>query len=161
MLLARIAAEHEIRRTLLVYCRGIDRCDAPLVASVYHPDGTDDHGSFVGSGSEFATYATERLRTHALATSHMIGDSIIDFAAASAAGELDTADVETPVTAVHRCRDDQGEYLERFGGRYFDRFERRDGVWKIAHRALTHDWDAKERVVAAFPAGRFRPSPRS
>ena len=49
----------EIRRRLLEYCRGIDRCDAALVASVYHPDGTDDHGSFVGLGTDFAVYATD------------------------------------------------------------------------------------------------------
>lgn len=154
---ARFIAERQIRRVLLEYCRGIDRCDAELVASVYHPDGTDDHGSFVGLGREFATYAIERLRTHAVATAHVIGDSIIDFVDTL---EVPTALVETTVMAWHRCRDGDGEYLERFGGRYFDRFEHRDGNWKIAHRGLTHDWDVKERIVPAFPPGRFTPSPR-
>jgi ketosteroid isomerase-like protein len=149
-----VVAEREIRRRLLDYCRGIDRCDADLVASVYHPDATDDHGGFSGSGIDFARYATEKLREHAEATMHVIGDSLIDFTSDT------TADVETPVLAWHRCRDDDGPYLERFGGRYFDTFERRDGAWKITHRLVTHDWDAKERVTPAFPPARFTPSPR-
>ncbi len=146
----------EIRRRLLEYCRGIDRCDAALVASVYHPDGTDDHGSFVGLGSDFAVYATDALRRHALATSHVIGDSLY------AVVDETTVDVETQVMAVHRCADGEGgEYLERFGGRYFDRFVQRDGAWKIADRKLTWDWDTREPVQRAFPPGRFTPSPRA
>jgi SnoaL-like domain len=153
--LDRLVAESAIRRVLLDYCRGIDRCDATLVASVYHVDGTDDHGSFVGLGSDFAAYVTARLREHAIATSHVIGSPMIDFR------DEATAEVETQVQAWHRCRDDDGEYLESFGGRYFDRFEHRDGAWRIAHRSLTHDWDAVERIVRAFPPDRFAASPRS
>ena len=121
---------------------------------MYHPDGTDDHGAFCGSGAEFARHVTDRLRARADATMHVVGDSIIDFTGA------DTAEVETPVLAWHRCRDGEGGYLERFGGRYFDTFERRTGEWRIRHRRLTWDWDAKERIEPAFPAGRFEPSPR-
>jgi hypothetical protein len=152
--IAVVAAERAIRRRLLDYCRGIDRCDADLVASVYHPDGTDDHGAFHGLGRDFAVYATERLRRHAEATMHVVGDSLFDFRNAA------LAEVETPVLAWHRCRDADGSYLERFGGRYFDTFECRDGEWRIAHRLLTRDWDAVERITPAFPEGRFTPSPR-
>ena len=153
--LEQLLAEREIRRRLLDYCRGIDRCDAALVASVYFDDATDDHGAYQGSGVEFGKYATEKLREHAEATSHFIGDSIYDFE-----GD-DVVLVETPVWAIHRCRDAEGEYLERFGGRYFDRFERRDGEWRIADRLVTHDWDVKEHIDRAFPPGRFTPSPRT
>ncbi len=71
-----------------------------------------------------------------------------------------TADVETPIMALHRCRGDDGEFFERFGGRYFDHFECRDGDWRIAHRKLTQDWDTKELVEPAFVPNRFHPSPR-
>lgn len=152
--MAQLLAEAAIRRRLLEYCRGIDRCDAALVAGVYHADGTDDHGSFQGLGHEFAVYATQSLARHALATTHMIGDSLFDWVDAA------TVQVETSVLAVHRCANDEGEYLERFGGRYFDRFEERDGDWRIAERALTWDWDVREPVTRAFPPERFRPSPR-
>jgi hypothetical protein len=67
----------------------------------------------------------------------------------------DTVLAETPVLAVHRCRDVDGEFLERFGGRYVDRMEHRDGRWAIADRVCIREWDAKERVTPAFPPGRF------
>lgn len=151
-----VAAERAIRRCLVDYCRGIDRCDAELVASVYHPDATDDHGSFVGLGIDFARLATGKLRHYALATTHFIGEPNIDFESAS------VANVETPVVAWHRVADETngGEFLENFCGRYFDRFECRDGDWRIADRRLTHDWDTKVRVENAFPPGTFAPSPR-
>src|SRR5687768_13411129 len=59
--LQRLLDEREIERRLADYCRGVDRGDAELVASVYHPDGTDDHGSFRGLGIDFAAYVTRRL----------------------------------------------------------------------------------------------------
>lgn len=151
---AVLVAERAIRRRLLEYCRGIDRCDADLVAGAYHTDGTDDHGSFQGLGADFAVRAVDTLRAHAVSTMHVVGDSIIEFSDAV------TAEVETPVLAWHRCADDTGDYLERFGGRYFDRFECRAGDWRIAERRLTWDWDARERIDPAFPPDRFTPSPR-
>lgn len=152
---AAAAAERAIRRCLTDYCRGIDRCDADLVASVYHPDATDDHGSFVGTGIDFAQVATAKLRSYARATTHFIGEPIIDFVSTT------IAEVETPVIAWHRVADTEGEFLENFCGRYFDRFECRDGDWRITERRLTHDWDTKVRVVPAFRPGTFSPSPRS
>jgi hypothetical protein len=41
------------------------------------------------------------------------------------------------------------------GGRYVDRFERRQGVWKIAHHVVAYEWDSLEpagaKVIAAVP----------
>jgi SnoaL-like protein len=128
----------------------VDRCDAELVASVYHPDGTDDHGSFKGLGSDFAVYATTRLPARYRATQHTIANTVIDFV------DGDVAHVESHVCARH-LRDDGDDVLamETFFGRYVDRFERRDGTWKIAERLLVHDWDLAEPVTPAFPPGRY------
>ena len=57
----RLMDERDIRRVLLDYCRGIDRCDTALVESVYHEDATDDHGSYLGPGRDFESYAIPRL----------------------------------------------------------------------------------------------------
>ena len=48
-----------------------------------------------------------------------------------------------------------GPLLETFGGRYIDRFERRDGEWKIADRVVVHEWDQVEHIVLAYTPGRF------
>jgi SnoaL-like domain len=147
--LQRLLDERAIRRRLLDYCRGVDRGDAELVASVYHPDATDDHGSFKGLGVDFAEYVVSRLGANYLATMHTIGDSIIEFAGPG------VARVETYVCARQRKEDEQGPVLETFGGRYIDRFECRAGEWKIADRVVVREWDKVERIEPAFPAGRF------
>ena len=147
--LRQLLDERAILRRLTDYCRGVDRCDAALVASVYHPDGTDDHGSFKGLGRDFAEYVTTRLAERYEATMHTIGNPIIDFTGP------DSADVECHVCARQRRAEDGQVVLETFGGRYVDRFERRDGEWRIAHRTVVHEWDKIERVDLAFPPGRF------
>lgn len=147
--LRRLLNERAIERRLVDYCRGVDRGDAHLVASVYHPDGTDDHGSFKGLGVDFARYVTSRLSTRYEATMHTVGNTVIRFAGP------DVAHVESHVCARQRRRDEHGAVLETFGGRYVDRFECREGEWKIAHRTVVHEWDQLERIEPAFPPGRF------
>ena len=147
--LQRLLDERAIHRRLLDYCRGIDRGDAELVASVYHPDATDDHGRFKGLGVEFADYAIDRLSDRYEVTMHSISNTIIDFAGP------DVAYAESHVCARHLRRDEGGPLLETFGGRYVDRFERRDGEWKIADRVVVHEWDQVEHIVLAYTPGRF------
>lgn len=43
-----------IRGVLYDDCRALDRGDAALMKACDHPDGTDDHGCFVGTGRGFA-----------------------------------------------------------------------------------------------------------
>ena len=147
--LLRLLDERAIERRLVDYCRGVDRGDAALVASVYHPDGTDDHGSFEGLGVDFADHVTRRLAERYQATMHSISNVGIVFTGP------DSAHVECHVTARHLGTDDRGPTLMSFGGRYVDRFERRDGEWKIVHRAVVHEWDKVENIEAAYPPGRF------
>jgi hypothetical protein len=147
--LQRLLDEQAIRRLLVDYCRGVDRGDEALVASVYHPDATDDHGRFKGTGFEFAAYAVSRLTERYQGTMHSITNTVIDFAGP------DLAHVESHVCARHWREDDDGSWMETFGGRYVDRFERRDGAWKIADRVVVHEWSTLEPVTAAFPAERF------
>ncbi len=148
-ILDQLKAEREIRRRLLDYCRGVDRCDAELVASTYHPDAVDDHGTFQGSGHDLARFATEAILEHYESTMHTIGDSIIDFA-----DDL-TAYVETYVFADHRRVDDDGETLERFGARYVDRFECRDDAWRIADRVVIVEWTDTAPITPTRGSGRY------
>jgi hypothetical protein len=80
---------------------------------------------------------------------HTIANTAVDFVGP------DAARVETYVYAQHRCRDAEGPFIEYVGGRYIDRFERRDGAWKIADRVCVREWDKRERVTPAFAPGRF------
>ena len=112
-----------IRDCVYRYARGIDRHDPDLVASCYHPDAIDDHGSYVGPGRGLAEDA---IANHAglLRTQHHITNQVVEL-------DGDTAHSETYYFVVHRAKVGTSEF---FSGRYVDRFERRDGEWRIAAR---------------------------
>jgi len=136
--LDRLVSEAAIRDAVLRYCRGVDRADAALTRSAYHPDATDDHGSFKGSAMEFAERVNGSHATRWSSTMHVVANH-------SAVVEGDTADAETYVVAYLRRLD--GRSVDVVGGRYLDRFERRQDQWRIARRVYLWEWS----VVA--PAG--------
>ena len=51
-----------IRDALVRYCRGVDRGDADLICSAYHPDAEDDHGFSRFTGETVGPVLVERLR---------------------------------------------------------------------------------------------------
>ena len=52
----------------------------------------------------------------------------------------DYAEGEIYVLAFHKIRTDTEPMDLLIGGRYFDRYEKRDGVWKYSARAVVADW---------------------
>jgi hypothetical protein len=123
--------------TELVYtlARGLDRCDKALLLSVFHPDATDDHGGFKGTATEFVDWVTGLLPTMER-TQHLIGNVLIEVSGDRAVGEA-------CFVANHDMTDGAGRPVRMIAaGRYLDRFERRDGAWKIAHRHAVYDWNA-------------------
>ncbi|MCU1456385.1 MAG: nuclear transport factor 2 family protein [Actinomycetia bacterium] len=150
---ARLVAEAEITRVLNRYCHGVDRGDEEMIRSVYHPDGIDEHGAhFVGSGSDFAAFVTAQKPNFAVLMHHLTSILI----------EVrdDVAAVQSYVVAMHVMRDGIFSWA---AGRYLDRFERRTGEWKIAHRRFVLDLDlpAPAEPVAANVDGSFGEGSRS
>jgi hypothetical protein len=152
--LQRLLDEAAIQRVLVQYCRGVDRGDEALIAGVYWPDATDDHGIYKGSGPGFAPYVVKALNAHALATTHLIANVSIELAGA-------TAFVESYTLARHKVRREGRLVLETFGGRYVDRFEKRGGEWRIQHRQVVHDWSKIEPIAAEYPNEAFEAGQRS
>ena len=134
----RLADEAAILAAVHRYCRGVDRADAELTRSAYHPDATDDHGAFKGPAHEFAERVNAAHAARWSSTMHVVSNHsvVID-------GEA--ADAETYVIAYLRRIDGSG--LDVVGGRYLDRFERRDGHWRIARRVYVCEWSV------AWPIG--------
>jgi hypothetical protein len=133
----QLVSRAEIAEVVIRYVRAIDRMDEVLLRSCFHPDSRHRHGAFEGLSFDFCSRAMEICR-QVVATHHQLGPVSIELAG-------DTAYAETYFTAHHRF----GEvpppggrpHEDRFmGGRYVDRFERRDGVWKIAERTGVNDW---------------------
>ena len=125
--------KQEIYEVLMRYCRAIDRCDEPLLRSLYHPDATDDHGVFNGKASDFFDWVMPTLRTMK-STTHSISNVLIEV-------EGDAAHSEAYFVAHHRIEKEGKDHDYIVGGRYIDRFERRSAVWKIAERRVVYDWN--------------------
>lgn len=127
---------HEIHDVLMRYARGIDRRDFELVASCYHPEATDDHGRFKGPVEDFIPWVAETLGRFET-TMHFLGNVLIEL-------DGDRAYAETYCVAYHRL---VGQDVDSIAGlRYVDRFDRRDGEWRIADRKIVVEWNRIDEV---------------
>jgi len=135
MKLEEVSADLTIRKVLANYARGVDRWDAETLKSCYHEDATDDHTMFVGLGHAFADFIVEYCQKLNGKSSHNITNINIDLVSPT------RANVESYYIAYHQFCDESGvDVLLITGGRYLDRFEERDGAWRIAKRICTIDW---------------------
>lgn len=141
--------ERAIRKVLHLYCRGIDRLDRELVASCYHADATDEHGSFSGGVDGFLDWSFRLLERYER-TQHFLGSSLVEFGAAGSG----TARVESYGVAVHVTPGGPPEHNLTTGFRFIDRFEARaDGVWRIASRVATTEWVRASAAEEDWPIG--------
>lgn len=122
------------------YCHAIDRGDLKLLRTLYHDDAIDDHGPlFRGSPDEYVAWLPTML-AHWESTSHVISNMLFLIDGHQAEGEL-------AVLAYHRTPGpDSREVIAR--GRYLDRYEKRDGVWRFLRRSLVLD-SMEERATPA------------
>ncbi len=116
--------------------RAIDRCDKALIASCFHEDATDDHGSFKGTAAEFCDWVIPVLQSME-ATQHNIHNVLIELSGSNALSE-------SYFVAHHRIATPDGPNDMIAAGRYLDRFEKRDGKWRIAHRHAIYDWSRND-----------------
>ncbi|MEM1142448.1 MAG: nuclear transport factor 2 family protein [Pseudomonadota bacterium] len=151
---AGLLAKQEIVEVTMRYARAIDRMDEALLRGVFHP-GSEHNHFYAGPSSDperpaseddpgdFVRFAFQVLSGHTH-THHQLGNHLV---------ELDSetqARCECYFTAYHRMRalGDHQAGADAFetemdffvGGRYIDRFELRDGAWKIIQRTGMTDW---------------------
>ena len=109
----------------------VDRGDRERIASCYTEDSYDDHGTFKGTGAEFADFVSRPgpMRT----MHHLIGQSIFDVEGDEAWGET-----------FYVFHGTAGTVHVSGHGRYVDYFRRTEGTWKLAYRRVVPD---------AVPAG--------
>jgi hypothetical protein len=108
------------------------------LGGLFHHDGTIEITWFEGLAGEFVA-ASRKMGASALRTKHLIASPVITF-------DGDKALVETNAMIV-------GENTELNLGcsahnRFWDRVEKRDGVWGIVHRQSVYDM-----AQFAFPVG--------
>jgi ketosteroid isomerase-like protein len=147
-LIQQLAAERAIARAIYRYCRGVDRDDAAMIASVYHDDADENHGPFRGTGREFAVMLVPLMDTAPGVGGHHVTNILIDLHADGRA-----ANAESYFIAFHPLDDGQRAFVT---GRYIDRFEQRGGAWKIAQRHVIIDSDTPPSgamVLDGYPRG--------
>jgi ketosteroid isomerase-like protein len=128
-----------IHEVMMRYCRAVDRIDEELLRSVYHPDAVDNHGLFNGKASDFIPWCMKQLREAYTATQHVVANELIEI-------HGDIAFCEFYFVAHHRYKRHGEVRHMTAGGRYIDRFERRQGEWRIAVRTVAVDWQRVDRV---------------
>jgi hypothetical protein len=122
-LLARAAISDVLGR----YCLALDWLDQPALETVFWPDAAIDYGFFKGDAAAFIPLVMDIERSAlrrwhgCMAETYRIKDTQADVASYAL------------THAVQRL-DDGTLQLNRFYGRYLDRFASRGGQWRISAR---------------------------
>ncbi len=130
--MAEYLAKQDIYELACRYSRGLDRLDKECLLSVFFDDAYCEYGFYNGPPAAFADFAITALAEHA-ANQHMVGNVLIDVQGEEAFGEV-------YFQAYHKVPADDTFEDVIIAGRYLDRYECRDGVWKIAYRSERNDW---------------------
>lgn len=147
LLADELLAKQDFHELSAAYCRAIDRCDADLLASIWHPDATVAYGLFDGKAMDFVPFIIRHNRTLER-TFHTISNEYFRISGDRAAGEI-------YVVGIATARVDGVLMDALVGGRYLDRYERRAGVWKIAHRTYVMDWNMNMPATAEWEEGMY------
>lgn len=126
-----------IQELIHTYCNAADRHDHARMRTLYHADAIDDHGGFFqGLAMDFIDRLPE-IQAPMMILHHNVTTVNIRLDAPAAVRK---AEGEVYVLAFHQVKTETGLFDLLIGGRYFDKYEKRDGVWKFSHRAVVADW---------------------
>jgi hypothetical protein len=143
--LAAVTANLAIRDLAALYMRGLDRLDSDLLRAQFWDDAFLSYGIYEGGPDGFVDFCIKSLKEHDR-NHHMLGQHLIEISGDEAFGEV-------YYQAYHKLTNDAGEKRDLFiSGRYIDRFEKRDGIWKIAYRSELVDWVRDDPCTDGFLA---------
>lgn len=137
---------HELE---MAYCRGLDRRDEELLRSVFFADAVVEHGQmFTGTSGNFAAWAIHDFLPRYVLTTHYVLNEWYRVCERGAEGEVHRI-------SYHQERKQNVDIVTVAAGRAFNRYECRDGVWKICFRTVVRDWIAQEELSGGLRAGGF------
>ena len=132
-LLQEMLDEFQLRKLVNSYCRAVDRGDIAHLRRLYHDDAEDDHGAFsTGLADDFLNELAA-VRPYIRSMQHNV--TTINFAISG-----DTAEGEIYTIATHTFVTGDRDVDVIVGGRYLDKYEKRDGTWKFIERTIVTDW---------------------
>ena len=148
-LLDELLDKQAIHELINAYCNAADRHDHAKMRALYHEDAIDEHGHFAkGPAMEFIDKLPEIQKNMEILHHNVTTVNLkLDPGSWSGAG-FNRAEGEVYIIAFHKVKDPgsgsgagSGKgYDVLIGGRYFDKYEKRDGVWKFSHRSIVADW---------------------
>ena len=112
------------------YVRGLDRVDEQLIRSAFHADAVDHHGPVSGSVDDFLAFWLPVQENREVSEHYITNHSV----------ELDGDSAHAETYFLFFCKLEDDAVMRVSGGRYIDRFERREGEWKIALRVVISEW---------------------
>lgn len=148
----RLLDKEACRELTAIYARALDRCDLEMMKSVFHPDATFEHADhYRGSASGFAEHAVPLMRSIG-PIQHALCQHLVEV-------EGDVALGEAYGIAFQRVTASDGASIDCIvGARIFDRYERRDGLWKIAARRTVVDWNIDLPTAESWGRGGLGPA---
>ena len=144
--LDEIESRNSMRDLVSNYCHGFDRRDWDCFISIWHEDAVWDIGPLFGSfhGHEGIRKAVYEILYPVWRESHHLTTNLfITFT------DDDHAEGISNVDCMGANPEDE---VQMVGATYTDQFERRQGVWKIAHRAVEiHYFNSIPRAEMSKP----------
>ncbi|WP_156679268.1 nuclear transport factor 2 family protein [Sphingomonas profundi] len=150
--LARLEDKAAIGDVLTAIARGTDRFDPDLLASAIWPDAALDMGGAEPMQGAAFCAALRPPATARPGRMHLLTNTRIEVTGDSGRAEsyiLSFQDVMVDGVRTTRVR----------GGRYLDRFEKRDGRWGLIRRTLIDEWGRLDAVGEIVPPGRHLGAP--
>ena len=145
--LEKVIAHQAIVELGCRYARGVDRGDPELLMSAFHDDATMVSGPFNGSAREFVLKIGAFLESVSPRVFHAVTNHWIEIDGATAVGE-------SYVMAHQRFLDEDATDVLT-GGRYIDRYERRNERWAITQRTFVLDWSTAQAGKDLLGSGMF------
>jgi hypothetical protein len=151
------ADKQAIREALLRYCRGLDRRDLEVALSAFHDESYVEHGFFRGSGHDWVRFVFSAPPIDRIGVGdedpaldvvesqqHHVTNQLIEVREGEAFSEAYFLEHTMSRRGSRR-------YLTSVGGRYAERYGRRDGEWRIVERRAVRDWDSVTPIDTRFP----------
>lgn len=131
--LRELLDKQAIYELVMAYANAADRHDHVKMRALYWEDAIDEHGHFfTGPAQAFIDRLPEIQKDMAI-LHHNVTTVNLQLAG-------DRAEGEVYLIAMHQVRGAQRHYDVLIGGRYFDQYEKRAGLWKFSRRSIVADW---------------------
>ncbi|MGD9795578.1 MAG: nuclear transport factor 2 family protein [Acidimicrobiia bacterium] len=166
--LQKLFDEQAIARLEPLCCRAVDRLDAELLRSLFHPDGVEQRGGDPVPVHAAADAIMDGLRGLFISTHHTVTQAVIDIDGDDASSEsyyLSTVIASGGPDSIERVFGDRyaadaeragtidRPHEIRTGGRYLSRYTRHGGRWVFVHRLVVVEWNRCEVSLGHYDGG--------